>query len=299
MSHVLRFAPSPNGELHLGHARSAVIGFEIARAVGGRFLLRIEDIDPGRSREAYIDSMIDDLGFLGITWDGEVLRQSQRFGLYGAWAARLEAAGLLYRCYASRTEIQAAAEPGAVDPDGTPLYPGRARVLSQAETDRRRAAGMPFALRLDMVRALEVARSKRSDWPLTIAEFDEHALPTPREADPGRWGDAVIVRKDVPASYHLACIVDDYLQGVTLVTRGADLAAATDLHRLLQTLLGLPAPAYHHHALIFGPDGRKLSKSLKSPSLRELRVAGADAAEIRRLAIEQNFDVGAWRRAVV
>lgn len=299
MAQVLRFAPSPNGELHLGHARSAIVGFEIARAVGGRFLLRIEDIDPGRSREAYIDGMIDDLRFLGITWDAEVLRQSQRFGLYADWAARLEAEGLLYRCYASRTEILAGADPGAVDPDGTPLYPGRARVLSQAETDRRRSAGMPFALRLDMARALEIARGKRSGWPLTIVEFDRHARSATREADPARWGDALIVRKEVPASYHLACVVDDYLQGVTLVTRGADLAAATDLHRLLQALLGLPAPAYHHHGLILGPDGRKLSKRLKSTSLRQLRAAGADASEIRRLAVEPSFDVAAWRRAVV
>lgn len=298
MHQVLRFAPSPNGELHLGHARSAIVGFEIARALGGRFLLRIEDIDPDRSRASYIERMIDDLSFLGITWHEEVLQQSRRLGLYAQWAMRLEAQGLLYRCYASRTEIAAAAEHGALDPDGAPLHPGCDRVLSPAETDRRRSVGLPYALRIDMARALALVRSRPGTGPLTFVEFDEHAVASTITADPARWGDAVIVRKDVPASYHLACVVDDHLQGVTLVTRGADLQAATHLHRLLQALLGLPAPAYHHHRLILGPDGRKLSKSLRSTSLRELRAAGADAAELRRLAVEPSFDVAAWRRAV-
>jgi glutamyl-Q tRNA(Asp) synthetase len=279
---IFRFAPSPNGELHLGHALSALVGYERARACGGRFLLRIEDIDAARSRPQFVAGIFADLAWLGIAWEEPVIFQSQRMPAYRAAAERLQAMGLLYPCFATRAEIEAAAG-DARDPDGAPLYPGLYRGRDPAEIERRQAQGEPFALRIDMAAAISAAARKLAGAPLDFAELAEDGTPQTIVAHPGRWGDAVIVRKDTPTSYHLAVVVDDAWQSVTHVTRGRDLYAATDLHRLLQVLLGLPAPLYHHHRLITDADGRKLAKSARDTSLQSLREQGATPADIRRM----------------
>ena len=282
---VLRFAPSPNGELHLGHALSALLNYEWTRAMHGRLLLRIEDIDQGRSRAEFVSGIFADLAWLGIAWEEPVTFQSQRLPAYRAAALRLEAMGLLYPSFATRSEIEAAAAAaGAVrDPDGAPLYPGLYRDRDAGLLAQRRARGEPFALRIDMEKALAVARDLLHGTPLRFTELAEDGTPQDVEARPERWGDAVIVRKDTPASYHLAVVVDDALQGVTHVVRGRDLQAATDLHRLLQVLLGLPTPSYHHHRLIVDAAGRKLAKSAGDTSLRSLREMGRTPADVRRL----------------
>lgn len=280
---VFRFAPSPNGALHLGHALSAIVGFDMAQRLGGRFLLRIEDVDVTRCREEYVTGIVEDLTWLGLTWEEPVLRQSQHFATYVEAAQFLESQGLLYPCFASRSEIEAAETPGAVDPDGAPLYPGLHRQLPREEIDARMQRGERFALRLDMQRALAKARERLAGAPLTFIELDADGTSQIVEAHPERWGDAVILRKDVPASYHLAVIVDDARQGVTHVTRGRDLYAATDLHRLLQVLIGLPEPVYHHHRLLTDADGKKLSKSAGDTALAELRAGGISPADIRAM----------------
>lgn len=282
MQPVLRFAPSPNGELHLGHAFSAMTGFEMSVRLGGRFLVRIEDIDKGRTRESFVTGIFKDLAWLGLNWDQPVLRQSQHFADYVAAAARLQGMGLLYPCFATRAEILFAAKPGATDPDGAPLYPRLHTHLQPHEVKQRQARGEPFALRLDMRRAIAAARFKLAGAPLTFAELSLDSQIKVIEAHPERWGDAVLVRKDVPTSYHLAVVVDDARQGVTHVTRGNDLYAATDLHRLLQVLLDLPEPYYSHHRLLTDAAGRKLSKSASDTSLRSLREGGMTVAELRR-----------------
>jgi glutamyl-Q tRNA(Asp) synthetase len=281
---ILRFAPSPNGHLHLGHAYSALLNYDMARQLGGRLLLRIEDIDASRCRPEYEQAIYEDLRWLGISWSEPARRQSEHFGDYEAAIAKLEAARLLYPSFESRSEIDAlVAErdrqgPWPRDPDGTPLYPGRARKMPPAERERRRRAGEPFALRLAMDAA--VARA----GPLTWSEKGsgpkgQTGLMT---AAPQRWGDVVLARKELPTSYHLAVVVDDALQGVTDVVRGQDLFWATSIHRLLQALLGLPEPTYHHHRHILDADGRKLSKATQATSLRELRASGLSALDIRR-----------------
>jgi glutamyl-Q tRNA(Asp) synthetase len=256
----------------------------MARRMGGRFLLRIEDIDVERTREAYVEAIFRDLAWLGIRWEEPVLRQSHCFAVYAEAAARLEALGLVYPCFATRTEIAdaAAAAPGAVDPDGAPLYPGRHKALSREAVAARKAAGAPFALRIDMARARMVAAERLRGRPLTFQALQEDGSVRLVDAHPERWGDAVIVRKDVPASYHLAVVVDDARQGVTHVTRGRDLLAATDLHRLLQVLLDLPEPVYFHHRLMTDDTGRKLAKSARDTSLRMLRESGATVQSIRQ-----------------
>jgi glutamyl-Q tRNA(Asp) synthetase len=279
---VLRFAPSPNGPLHLGHALSALTSFEMARRLGGRFLLRIEDIDVVRSREEYVAAILEDLAWLGIAWEEPVLRQSQRFAVYAQAAQLLEAQGLLYPCFATRSEIAAAAVGDAVDPEGMPLYPGLHKGLSEGEIEKRIAAGERYALRLHIDRALEAAKRRLDGRPLTFTELDENGSPHVVAAAPERWGDTVILRKDVPASYHLAVVVDDALQGVTHVVRGRDLYAATDLQRLLQVVLGLPEPVYHHHRLVNDGQGRKLSKSAGDTALGSLRSNGVSQEDIRR-----------------
>ena len=280
---VLRFAPSPNGYLHLGHALSALWSWETARRLGGRFLLRIEDIDVGRCRPEYERSIYEDLAWLGLEWEEPVRRQSDHFADYEAASARLEARGLLYPCFATRAEIARAVnereDAGRAwprDPDGAPHYPGLWR---PGDGERRLPPNRdrPRALRLDMARARELV------GPLTWRELDGDGAQTQVRAEPARWGDVVIVRKDVPTSYHLAVVVDDALQGITHVTRGRDLYEATAVHRMLQRLLDLPEPVYAHHRLLFGPDGEKLSKSQRDTSLRELRAGGATPADIRRL----------------
>jgi glutamyl-Q tRNA(Asp) synthetase len=284
---VLRFAPSPNGFLHLGHAFAALTGFAVARALGGRFLLRIEDVDTTRSRENFVDAILEDLEWLGITFETPVMRQSTRFGLYAAHLARLREMGLVYPAFETRAEIARLAAvretqaPCPRDPDGAPLYPG-AR-LSAEEESRRLDAGLPFALRLDMRAALARTRPLGfREAPIESPADIAAPLWAERRCAPEAWGDVVLGRKEVPASYHLAVVIDDAAQGVTHVVRGTDLLAATDIHRVLQTLFGLPAPLYRHHTLVRGPDGRKLSKSEAATALRTLRADGVSAADIRR-----------------
>jgi glutamyl-Q tRNA(Asp) synthetase len=280
---VLRFAPSPNGHLHLGHALSALTGFDLAHRLGGRFLVRIEDIDMARCTQAHIASQLEDLAWLGLTWEEPVLRQSQHFSVYGEAAARLEDLGLLYPCFATRQDIAAAKRPNAVDPDGAPIYPGLHKHMPPAEVAARKQRGEPFALRLDMERAIKLALDRLAGTALTFISSAADGTSEAVRARPERWGDTIIVRKDVPSSYHLSVVVDDARQGVTHVTRGMDLYAATDLHRLLQVLLGLPAPLYHHHRLITDVEGRKLAKSARDTSLASLRQAGTTPSEIRQM----------------
>jgi glutamyl-Q tRNA(Asp) synthetase len=269
--------------MHLGHALSAIIGYERAQKLGGRFLVRIEDIDAGRTRPQFVAGIFADLAWLGVAWEEPVVFQSQRMPAYRAAARRLEEMGLLYPCFATRAEIEVAGGGGPVDPDGAPLYPGLFRGRDAGEVARRKAAGEPFALRIDMAAALAAAANRQGGTPLTFVELDEQGRPEEVVARPERWGDAVIVRKDVPASYHLAVVVDDAWQGITHVTRGRDLYAATDLHRLLQVLLGLPAPVYQHHRIVTDGRGRKLAKSARDTSLRSLRESGVTPAEVRRM----------------
>jgi glutamyl-Q tRNA(Asp) synthetase len=282
---VLRFAPSPNGDLHLGHALSALVGYEQAKALGGRFLVRIEDIDAARTRAEHVAHILEDLHWLGLEWEEPVLRQSTRMAAYRAASERLQALGVLYPCFATRTEIEAAAAAagGGTDPDGAPLYPGLWNGRSDRDIAEALAACRPYALRLDITAAMRAADAVLKARGLTFVELGDDGSPQTVQAHPGRWGDAVIVRKDVATSYHLAVVVDDAWQGVTHVTRGRDLYAATDLHRLLQVLLGLPAPVYRHHRLITGFDGRKLSKSARDTSLRSLRARGVSPADVRHL----------------
>jgi glutamyl-Q tRNA(Asp) synthetase len=281
---AFRFAPSPNGELHLGHALSALVGYERAMAAGGRFLLRIEDIDIGRSRPEFVAGIFEDLRWLGLEWEEPLVFQSARMPAYRAAAERLEAMGLLYPCFATRSEIAAAAR-GVTDPEGAPLYPGLWKDRSDRDVADALASGQPCAWRIDMVAARRAAAALLGGRPLTFAELGADGAHQVVEARPERWGDAVIVRKDVPTSYHLAVVVDDAWQGVTHVTRGRDLYAATDVHRLLQVLLDLPEPVYHHHRLIVDGEGRKLAKSARDTSLRSLRERGVSAGEIRASVI--------------
>lgn len=255
---VTRFAPSPNGSLHLGHAFSAIVAHDLARERGGRFLLRIEDIDGARSRPELADEFRADLAWLGLDWT-EVARQSARLASYEDAAERLRAAGLLYACTCTRAEIAAAAK--ASGPEG-PVYPGTCRGKGARPGDA--------AWRLDVGKAL--ALTGPIEWADDLAGV--------QRARPDLAGDPVLVRKDAPASYHLAVTLDDAADGVTLVTRGQDLLAATHVHRLLQELLGLPVPRWHHHALLVEPDGRKLAKRRGSPALRDLRLAGTNGVAL-------------------
>ena len=266
-----RFAPSPTGRLHLGHAFSALAAHDFARNAGGRFLLRIEDIDPGRTREAFVDGIVEDLAWLGLAWDGPVVRQSQRLHLYAAALDRLKAAGLVYPCFCTRAEIAAEIAASARAPHGPdgPLYPGTCRRMPVADRARR-AAAEPHAWRLDIVSATASA------GPLAWIDGDRGAI----AALPEIHGDVVLARKDAPTSYHLAVTVDDAAQGVSHIVRGEDLRPATHIHRLLQALLGLPSPVYHHHGLLTGPDGRRLAKRDGARSLAEMRAEGIDPAAL-------------------
>jgi glutamyl-Q tRNA(Asp) synthetase len=278
---VFRFAPSPNGELHLGHAYSALLDFELCRRAGGRFLLRIEDIDPARCRPEYENGIYRDLAWLGIAWEEPVRRQSEHMVAYRAAIERLDAMGLVYPSFLSRAEVLAAAQaPGCQrDPDGAPLYPGRDRDLDPEEAAAQILTGAPYALRIRMDAAS--ARAGRLSW-------KESGRGPKGEsgtivADPAIWGDFVVARRDAPTAYHLAVVVDDAEQGVTHVVRGRDLFFATAAHVLLQKLLDLPSPAYHHHDLVTDAAGRKLSKSERDTSLRALRESGVTPAAVRRL----------------
>ncbi|MBP0466632.1 tRNA glutamyl-Q(34) synthetase GluQRS [Roseomonas sp. PWR1] len=275
---VTRFAPSPTGYLHLGHAHAALFAWHRARAAGGRFLLRIEDIDPTRCRPEFTAAILEDLAWLGLDWDGEVRVQSRHLPEYRATLDALSARGLLYPCFCTRADIAreiAASASAPHGPDG-PLYPGTCRRLSRDERASRVARGEPHALRLDMAAAL--------DGPLDFEEEGRRFA-----CDPARFGDAVLARKDVPASYHLCVTHDDALQGVTLVTRGVDLRPATDLHRLLQSLMGWPAPRYAHHALITDQSGRRLAKRDQAATIRDLRGQGLTPGEVRARAGEGNL----------
>jgi glutamyl-Q tRNA(Asp) synthetase len=285
ISPVLRFAPSPNGRLHVGHAFAALVGRAWADRLGGRFLLRIEDIDSVRSTAANVDAIFRDLAWLGVTWEEPVRRQSEHLATYRAAADRLAALGVLYPCFASRQEIAVAraAVGGGVDPDGSPLHPGHSRDMPKHEVAARLARGEPHVMRLDMTRALALAADRLGGAGLSFTELADDGASQQFVCDPGRWGDVVIQRKEVATSYHLSVVVDDALQGITHVTRGRDLFAATDIHRLLQVLLDLPEPLYSHHRLIVDGTGRKLSKSARDTSLAALRDEGVTPADIRRI----------------
>jgi glutamyl-Q tRNA(Asp) synthetase len=283
---VFRFAPSPNGFLHLGHALSALLNADLAKAAGGRLLLRIEDIDETRCRPEYEAAIYEDLAWLGVEWERPVRRQSAHYDDYRAALGKLDVMGLIYPSFESRAEVAAlVAEretraPWPLDPDGAPLYPGTAKNLPAALRAKRIADGEPYALRLDMAAA--TARAGALTW--SEAGRGPSGETGIVGSDPARWGDVILARKETPASYLLAVVIDDGAQGVTDVVRGNDLFHATSVHRLLQTLLGLTAPRYHHHRLILGTDGNKLSKSTQSTGLRELRAQGVKPADIRRLA---------------
>ena len=286
---IFRFAPSPNGYLHLGHALSALINFDMARATGGLLLLRIEDIDHTRCHAEYEAAIYEDLAWLGIVWEEPIRRQSEHLDDYRAALGQLEALGLVYPSFESRAEITALIvereaaglryELWPRDPDGAPIYPGTAKSLLPAERQRRIEAGARYALRLDMAAAR--ARAGELGW----AETGEGPAGETGAvaAAPAAWGDVVLARKETPTSYHLSVVVDDALQGATQVVRGQDLFWSTSVHRLLQALLGLPAPTYHHHRLVLGPDGRKLSKSTRATALRTLRHDGTNPADIRQM----------------
>jgi glutamyl-Q tRNA(Asp) synthetase len=273
---VTRFAPSPTGRLHIGHAYSALFAARAAEAAEGRFLLRIEDIDEGRCRREFETAIYQDLGWLGLSWEMPVRRQSDHMADYRAALDRLDASGLIYPCFCTRKEIQAEiADAGHAPhgPDG-PLYPGTCRRLDAGERRTRIAAGEAYALRLDMTRAAQVA------GPLSFTDRDAGVL----AVDGPGCGDVVLARKDTPTSYHLAVTVDDALQGVTLVTRGRDLLHATHVHRVLQALLGLPEPAYHHHGLLTGADGKRFAKRDRSLTIQALCEAGESPAGVRAMA---------------
>lgn len=276
---VFRFAPSPNGALHLGHAYSAILNFEMARETGGRLLLRMEDIDTERCSPALERAMLDDLAWLGLSWEEPVRRQSEHFADYEKALDALEAEGIVYRAYLSRSEIRRLVEahemtgtPWPRDPDGAPVYPG-----SREESGDDDA---PYLLRLDMERAL-AWRGEPPEW------IEDGSGPDGQSgrisADPAVWGDVVLARRDTPTSYNLSVVLDDALQGVTHVVRGRDLFHATSVHVLLQDLMGLPRPRYVHHDLVLAEDGRKLSKSNRDTSLRSLRAAGTTPEDIRRM----------------
>jgi glutamyl-Q tRNA(Asp) synthetase len=271
---ITRFAPSPTGRLHRGHAFSAL--FAHAQAQGDRFVLRIEDIDRGRCRPEFTDAIFEDLEWLGLRWEQPVRRQSAHMADYSTALAKLETMGVLYKCFCTRAdikrEIAAAASAPHFDPSAPePLYPGTCRKRSPSEAQELVAAGTAYALRLNLAAALAVTGP--------LAWHDRAA--GPQIARPDLLGDAVLARKDVPASYHLAATLDDHLQGIALVTRGQDLFAATHLHCVLQKLLGLATPAYHHHKLLNDEGGQRLAKRAGSPSLRDLRQSGVTAAALR------------------
>jgi glutamyl-Q tRNA(Asp) synthetase len=277
---VTRFAPSPTGLLHLGHAHAALFARRAAAAAGGRFLLRIEDIDTGRCRPEFDAAIHEDLAWLGLEWEAPVLRQSERFAAYAEALDALRTRRLLYPCFCTRKEIQAEIARAGQAPHGPdgPLYPGTCKRLGDGERRSRLAEGRPYALRLDVEAAEGTAGA------LAWREHGRDLTGAPVPAEPRIHGDVVLARKDVPASYHLAVTLDDALQGVTLVTRGEDLAPATHVHRLLQALLGLPVPEWHHHGLLADEAGRRLAKRDDARSIRALREAGHKPSEVRAMA---------------
>jgi len=272
---VTRFAPSPTGFMHLGHAYAALFAWRAARQAHGRFVLRMEDIDRARCRPEFDAAILEDLVWLGLDWDGAVRRQSAHMEDYARALGRLDEIGVIYPCFCTRSDIRSEikhADEAPHGPDG-PVYPGTCRALGFEERKRLILMGKPHAWRLDMARAIEIA------GPL---EWTDRAA-GPQTADAARAGDVVVARKDVPTSYHLAVTVDDHLQGVTLVTRGDDLFHASAIHRLLQALLGFAPPVWHHHPLITDSNGVRLAKRNRAMTLRSLRRAGRTAAEVRAM----------------
>ena len=284
---ICRFAPSPNGRLHLGHAFSALVNAEAAARTGGSFLLRMEDIDTTRCRPEFEQGILDDLAWLGIVPAAPPRRQSEHFADYAAALARLKAMGLIYPAFESRSDIARAVieseaklgRPAPRDPDGAPLFPFPRSTLADGVRARRKAEGEPYVLRLDMAAALEAAGAGPLVWPEAQGMPEGPAIAVP--ADPAQWGDVVLARRDVPTSYHLSVVVDDALQGITRVIRGMDLYHATSVHLLLQRLLGIATPVYHHHRLILDASGHKLSKSNAATSLLSLRNCGATPGYVR------------------
>ena len=270
---VTRFAPSPTGYLHMGHAFSALFAYQAAREANGRFLLRIEDIDRGRCRPEFEAAIFEDLAWLGLTWQEPVRRQSDHFDDYATALDRLNGEGLLYPCFCSRREIMESSH-APHGPEG-PVYPGTCRSLSDSERSERMDKGAPYALRLDMAEAL-----KRISSPLSWHDRDMGRIETTTGILCDAFGDVVLARKDVATSYHLSVTIDDSVQRVTLVTRGQDLFQATHLHRLLQALLDLPVPAYHHHKLLVDQGGRRLAKRHKDETLHSLRHADLTAEDV-------------------
>ncbi len=280
---IFRFAPSPNGALHLGHAYSALVNFQLAQEIGGRFLLRMEDIDIARCSEAWEDQIYEDLSWLGIKWEMPVRRQSDHFEDYQTALDSLISEDLVYPGFLSRGDVRrivaAKEETGVIwprDPDGAPLYPDIDRLRPKAERQALLAEGERHTWRLDMA-----AAQKYTGKPIEWIEFGDQN--SENIADPGKWGDVVLARSDTPTSYHLAVVVDDALQGVTHVVRGRDLYDATSVHRLLQEILGLAPPHYHHHQLITDDAGFKLSKSNQDTSIKSLREAGCTPGDIGRM----------------
>ncbi|HHG89629.1 MAG TPA: tRNA glutamyl-Q(34) synthetase GluQRS [Devosia sp.] len=273
---ILRFAPSPNGFLHLGHAYSALVVDRWANQLGGNWLLRIEDIDEGRSKPAFVEAIFEDLHWLGLKWPEPVLKQSVRQAAYKRAAAQLDALGLLYPCFCSRTDIRDASN-GQTDPDGAPIYPGTCKALSKEEISHNLRQNQPVQYRLDVGKALE----KTGMLTFTTVQPTPLDRPEITYARPQRWGDTVIQRKDTPTSYHLSVVVDDAHQNITHVVRGRDLEAVTDIHVLLQFLLSLPTPLYTFHKLILDDEKSKLSKSRGSTTLRDLREKGWTAQTVR------------------
>jgi glutamyl-Q tRNA(Asp) synthetase len=274
---VTRFAPSPSGRLHLGHAFSAALGHERARRAGGRFALRIEDLDQTRSRPEFVDAIVEDLAWLGLGWDEPPLIQSRRLSAYEAALEALSARGLVYACFCTRADI--AQSLTAPHGDAATSYPGTCRGLPD---DPQRRASTPHCWRLDSAKALALAGlpswTERGGVDFSATEAD--------------IGDAILARKDAPASYHLACVVDDAASGVTLVVRGADLRPSTPVQRLLQELLGLPAPTYFHHPLVAHADGRRLAKRDRAPTLAALREGGVEGPTLARDLIEGKLPLG-------
>jgi glutamyl-Q tRNA(Asp) synthetase len=293
---ITRFAPSPTGLLHLGHAYSALFAYAKAQAVGGQFLLRIEDLDQTRCRPEFEAAIIEDLRWLGLNWDGAIIRQSNRFDTYSLALMELKNRELLYPCFCSRRDIRAEIASAGNAPHGPhgPVYPGTCRSLGETERRSRIDGGEPYALRLDMGKATAQAKAQVLSQPSSQAPsqasgesgvltfFDEGLGHI--NADPGAAGDIVLARKDFPVSYHLAVTIDDAAQGITMVTRGEDLLPATHIHRLLQALLGLPVPAYHHHKLLKDKTGLRFAKRDKSVTLRALRDAGHTPETVRAMA---------------
>jgi glutamyl-Q tRNA(Asp) synthetase len=275
-SPVFRFAPSPNGRLHLGHAYSALFTWDAAAKLGGAAILRIEDIDLERCKPEFEAAIYDDLHWLGLDWPEPVMRQSERFAVYSEVADRLRDMDLLYPCFCTRAEVAERAT--GSDPDGAPLYPGTCRHLSEADVAGRFAQGRIAQHRLDTGKAV----GRTGALSFTVLGPSILDRPQIRFAEPLRWGDVVLQRKETPTSYHLSVVVDDAAQAITHVTRGRDMEAATDVHVLLQFLLAYPSPTYTFHRLILGDDGRKLGKSKGSTTLASLRGQGWTAADVRR-----------------